>query len=37
MLLLTNCNPPATRQEDQSLKVQQLERDLAARDAEIGR
>jgi hypothetical protein len=35
MLLLTNCNPPASRQEDQSLKVQQLERDLAARDAEI--
>jgi hypothetical protein len=35
MLLLTNCNPPATGQEDQSWKVQQLERDLAARDAEI--
>jgi hypothetical protein len=35
MLLLTNCNPPTNGQEDQSSKVQQLERDLAARDAEI--
>jgi hypothetical protein len=35
MLLLTNCSPPVTGQEDQSSNVQQLERDLAARDAEI--
>jgi hypothetical protein len=35
MTLLASCNPPAAQQEDQSPKIQQLERELAARDAEI--
>ena len=35
MLMLISCSPPAAEREDQSLKIQQLERDLAKRDAEI--
>jgi hypothetical protein len=34
-LLLTSCNPPAAQQGDQSPRIQQLERDLASRDAEV--
>ena len=33
--MLASCSPPVAEREDQSLKIQQLERDIAQRDAEI--
>jgi uncharacterized coiled-coil protein SlyX len=35
MLVLTSCRPPAAERADQTLRIQQLERDLAKRDAQI--
>lgn len=35
MLLLNSCSPPTSEREDESLKIRQLERTLAERDAEI--
>lgn len=33
--MLASCSPPAGEREDQSAKIQQLERDVATRDAQI--